>query len=577
MVHCPPSPKPLFVDREIWEKIVLNLLSNALKFTLKGEITVTLRYLDKHTELSVRDTGCGIPAEELPKMFSRFHRIPNAQSRTYEDTGIGLALVQRLVQCHHGTIAVESSLNLGSVFTVRIPNDPKYFGEFSSQANSTQEAAALSSKPFVEEALNWLVGDEHIAEIHQGSGPSNHAPESHPIPSVSGRVLLVDDNADLRHYLQQLLSQRWSVQLASDGEEALQSAFSDPPDLILSDVMMPKMDGFQLLQHLRADSRTKDIPIILLSARAGEEARVEGIEKGADDYLVKPFSARELYARVQTHLNLAQQRREVARVLMIAKTQLEEVNKELEKRVAERTAELAAEKTMLERSNRELEEFAGAAAHDLRAPLRSMLNWTEMLDLMVPQPRSSEVNQAIDFILLNAKKAGTLINDVLEVARLNTASIVHQVVDLNKTLENILANHQPEITNNGANIHCTGLPTLWGHPNHLESVLNNLLDNALIYKNKLLKPEIFIGFSEESDFYQFFVKDNGIGIDAPYTEKIFEMFNRLHSEGYTSGSGIGLAYCKKVIELSGGRIWVNSELGVGSTFYFTYPKHKREV
>jgi PAS domain S-box-containing protein len=323
-VECPPLadlPEPVYVDREMWEKIVLNLLSNAFKFTFEGEIAVSLRRAGESVELTVRDTGTGIPPEELPRLFERFHRVQGARSRSFEGSGIGLALVQELVHLHGGTIAATSEMGQGTTFTVRLPVGAAHLPAERIRADSTLAAtlsATLGAVSYVEEARRWLPEggegtDERVEDgrwlqedITAPSLPTARATDS----AAPARILLADDNADLREYLHRLLSERYTVEVVANGAAALAAAHARPPDLVLSDVMMPELDGFGLLHALRQDTRTRAIPIILLSARAGEEATIEGLEAGADDYLIKPFSAREVLARVASHLEIARLRQE---------------------------------------------------------------------------------------------------------------------------------------------------------------------------------------------------------------------------------------------------------------------------
>jgi PAS domain S-box-containing protein len=322
VVDTPHLPEPVYVDRDMWEKIVLNLLSNAFKFTFEGEIGIELRWCDDHVELMVRDTGTGIPPNELPHVFDRFHRVPNARGRTMEGTGIGLALVKELVRMHGGGINVASSVDQGTVFTVIVPTGRTHLPPERIRTPGPQPSAAFGAMPYLEEALRWLPADAgagqeaslgsslvfsdtpSAARTGQDSGAADHA-----------RILVADDNADMRFYLRQLLGARWQVETVPDGAAAYAAATADPPDLILSDVMMPGMDGFELLAKLRADLRLRHVPIILLSARAGDEARIEGMSSGADDYMVKPFSGRELLARIQSHLELARVRRSAEQAL----------------------------------------------------------------------------------------------------------------------------------------------------------------------------------------------------------------------------------------------------------------------
>lgn len=301
VVDCPPLPEPAFVDRDMWEKIVLNLLSNAFKYTLDGGIAVRLTAEDGQAVLRVEDTGVGIPAVELPRLFERFHRVAGSQGRSFEGTGIGLSLIRELVSLHGGSIGVESEPGLGSTFIVRIP-----LGTAHLPADRLTDAPATA-------ALGWEA--PFIAEAGQliPDAPPNRTESV--FSEKKAHVLLADDNADMRAYIQRLLEPHYRVSVAPDGQAALWLVAEHRPDLVLSDVMMPVMDGLELLKTLKADPQTARIPVVLLSARAGEDATIEGYEAGADDYLVKPFSANELLARVRAQLNMARMRRQNERQL----------------------------------------------------------------------------------------------------------------------------------------------------------------------------------------------------------------------------------------------------------------------
>ena len=316
VVDCPPLPEPVFVDRDMWEKVVLNLISNAFKFTFEGEVVVRLAPVGGEVELSVRDTGTGIPAVDLPRIFERFHRVEGARGRTHEGTGIGLALVQELIQLHGGSVRAESTPGRGSTFVASVPLGKAHLPADSVGTARPPAATAAGAAAFVEEAIRWLP-DEEASRVPPAARPAPRSSGPGPADQGGGpgrpRILWADDNADMRDYVRRLLEPRYDVEAVADGEAALAAARASPPDLVLSDLMLPRRDGFGLLGALRADPRTSTIPVILLSARAGEESRVEGLEAGADDYLVKPFGARELLARVHSHLEMARLRREASR------------------------------------------------------------------------------------------------------------------------------------------------------------------------------------------------------------------------------------------------------------------------
>ncbi|MFB4278019.1 SpoIIE family protein phosphatase [Nonomuraea sp. MTCD27] len=293
VVECAALSRPVLLDRDMWEKVILNLLSNAFKFTLEGEIRVRVEEAGDRARVTVTDTGVGIAAEELPRLFDRFHRVSGTRARSGEGSGIGLALTRELIHRHGGTIEVESTQGKGSTFTVLLPFAPDPVWE----STAAGPDHGVQATAYVQEALGWTPS--------YPSSPGEPAPE----------VLIVDDNADMRTHLVRLLSPHWRVSAVGDGRAALRAVELAPPELVLTDVMMPGLDGFELLRALRADERTQTVPVIMVSARAGQEATIEGLSAGADDYLIKPFTAVELVARVGAHLRLSRQRNQVARRL----------------------------------------------------------------------------------------------------------------------------------------------------------------------------------------------------------------------------------------------------------------------
>ncbi|MBG6066049.1 ATP-binding protein [Micromonospora ureilytica] len=299
-VSCPPLPRPVAVDPVNWERIVTNLLSNALKYTFIGRIRVTLDADDEEVRLTVTDTGIGIAERDLPKLFERFHRVRGARSRSHEGTGIGLALVHELARLEGGDVRATSQVGVGSRFTVTLPWSATHRTAVSGPAVDERGDAARAA---VEEAMGWLTepGDA-VTEPDPASGAATDE-------LAGARILLADDNADMRAYLIRLLTgQGWRVRAVTDGRQALDEIHRDLPDLVLTDVMMPVLDGFDLVRRLRADPTTRALPVLVLSARAGGEASVEGLSLGADDYLVKPFAAAELIARIRASIRRARGR-----------------------------------------------------------------------------------------------------------------------------------------------------------------------------------------------------------------------------------------------------------------------------
>ncbi|KAJ3150504.1 hypothetical protein HDU86_006382 [Geranomyces michiganensis] len=336
-VEC-DKERRVYIDQDMWEKIVFNLIGNAFKFTMKGQIKVSVKQSSDRSGIvfSVEDTGSGIPAHEVGKVFERFHQVEGQTGRSHEGSGIGLALTDELVKLHGGTVNVRSELGKGSVFSVTIPYGCAHLPpDMVSSEPCTSGFEGVSAAPrvygaaVVEEARHWLAGSSteddstDSGSIGESTDSSMLPGRSFPMTTRGRKILLADDNADMRKYVQMFLRSWWTVVEAINGQQAWEMILDDPPDIIVSDVMMPVLDGFGLLKAVRAHPVHKSIPLILLSARAGEEARVDGLRAGADDYLVKPFSAKELVARVHSHLEMSRLR------------------VELEQRVKERTNELA--------------------------------------------------------------------------------------------------------------------------------------------------------------------------------------------------------------------------------------------
>jgi signal transduction histidine kinase len=544
VVDCRPPSGPVWVDRDMWEKIVPNLISNAFKFTLSGEISVRLRDEPDDVVLEVADTGSGIPEAELSHIFERFHRVAGASGRTLDGTGIGLALVRELVELHGGRVSVESEVGRGSTFRVTIP---KGFGHLPADAISHTPAdprIARDAVAHAAEAASWLAPHEPIDVPRQPSAGSEQ-----PEAMARARVLVVDDNPDLRAYVANLLKSTHSVVMAVDGVEALEAIRADPPDIVLSDVMMPRLDGFGLVRELRADPRTSSIPVILLSARAGEESAVQGLDGGADDYLVKPFSARELIARVRTHVSLSQARREW-------------------------TAELERTNRSLEAANGELEAFSYSVSHDLRAPLRHVVGFAQMLEEHAREAFDERGRHYLHTITKSANHMARLIDDLLAFSRLGRGELAKCRVDLNAVVREVRAQvmEHEVAASRIVDWQIADLDEVKADPALLRQVFVNLLSNALKYSAPRDRTRIEVATETGDDgTIVVLVRDNGIGFDMAYKDRLFGVFQRLHRADEFDGTGIGLANVKRIIHRHGGRVWAEGEPDRGATFYFSLP------
>ena len=795
IVDCPPLPEPVYIDRSMWEKIVLNLISNAFKFTFEGGIAIRLRAPDGEAELSVHDTGVGIPKDQLPQLFERFHRIAGQKSRSYEGSGIGLALVQELVRIHGGAIRAESEVGQGTNFTVRIPFGTAHLERDRIDADQSAAPAVVRADSYVDEALHWLPDQQGVSAV--GTDES-HSPGDIPALREGTRILLADDNADMRGYVSRLLGRNCDVQTVADGQEALDAIAVQRPDLILTDVMMPNLDGFGLLRAIRADEKLREIPVLMLSARAGEESRVEGLEAGADDYLVKPFSARELVARVSSLLELTRVRREAMKAVresekrmralfqqapgftcilsgpnhvfeftndaymrlvgdrdVIGKSVLEavpevqgqgylelldrcyrtgqpfsgletplrlrrkpggplermaidfiyqpitdaagqvtgifvegaDVTDRVSAQAALRESEaryrtlfdsidegfciieaipsengepgdyryIAANPALkaqsgvtvnvgkdtirgllsteaqswidvfdeilrtgepvrgerglltqgrvldlysfllqdetrrrigviftdvtdrkraeaeLMRANQDLEQFAYSASHDLQEPLRSVKIYSELLEKRYGDRLDGDACHFLNFIRSGAGRMEMLVRDLLAYTQAGQLDGAAAPVAADEALSSALANLAGAIEESGAQVNSGPLPSVRVHATQLQQLFQNLIGNAIKYRRSEASPAIGVAVRRDGENWLFSVSDNGLGIEAEYRERIFGLFKRLHTGEAYSGTGIGLAICQRIVERYHGRIWVESEPGKGSTFFFTLP------
>jgi signal transduction histidine kinase len=538
VVDCPPLPEPVYVDASQWEKIVLNLVSNAYKFTLKGTIAVRLRWCGGHVELAVQDTGCGIPEAELPRVFQRFHRVEGSAGRSFEGTGIGLSLVEEFASIHGGCVSVSSTFGQGTTFVVSVPTGTAHLPpEKIVRAKPSSDLPAASA-PYVLEATAWSDQEDVAAPVI----PSVSAEGEDTVPETArerSRVLVADDNADMRKYLLRILGTRWQVDVAEDGQAALSAARQRPPDLVLSDVMMPRLDGLGLLRALRSDPRTREIPVVLLSARAGEESLLAGIETGADDYLVKPFSARELLARVQTHLGMSRLRRQWA-------------------------AELEA-------ANRELDAFAHSVSHDLRSPLRAVIGFSDLVARDHAAALPDKGREFLGHVVSAARRMDQLIEDLLRFSRVGQQSLSRGPVDVGALVREVLGELRADHAGRNVEIVVGELPDAQADRGLLKQVWANLLSNAFKFTRHRERALVEVGSRDGSGERVYLVRDNGAGFDMRYAQRLFGVFQRMHLQEEFEGTGVGLSLARRIVERHGGRMWAEAAVNEGATFYFTLP------
>ena len=527
VVDCPPLREKVFVDRDLWEKVVPNLVSNALKYTHAGEVAVRCHEEPHHVVVTVSDTGIGIPEAALPRIFERFYRVEGAVGRTHEGTGIGLSLVRELVELHGGRVSVASTERKGTTFRVEIPKGFAHLPPGDVSQAAIVPGSRHDNRTHTAEAHRW------VRDVSETELPAR-ASRSGPRP----RVLVVDDNADLRSYIEGLLSAAYDVVTASDGRQALEAVRNGMPDLVVSDVMMPHLDGIGLVKALRAEPATASLPVILVSARVGEESAVEGLDAGADDYVAKPFTARELLARVNTHVELATKRKEWVQELT--------------------------------RINRELDAFAASVSHDLRNPVGQIKGFAELLREDRGSRLSERGSSFVKHIESAAKEILSLIEHLLRLARLSRQPLQRTTTDLTSMVNDVVAIHRHAASDRKVHVQVAPNMQCECDAGLLRVALDNLIGNAFKYSSKRAEAHITIGCEKSADGTTvFFVHDDGAGFDDTRAGLLFTPFQRMHGSHEFPGTGIGLATVQRIIDRHGGRIWAKSSPGAGATFFFT--------
>jgi signal transduction histidine kinase len=477
----------------------------------------------------VRDTGVGIPPSVLPHVFERFYRSRESGARSIEGTGIGLALVRDFARALGGDVSATSTPGEGSTFTVEIPFD----GLSRPPASPRVERSGANgvSSAFVQEAESWVEKQSHAV-------PQQPLPVG---PARRARILIVEDNGDMRQYLTHVLNRDYQVQAVADGAVALDAARASTPDLVLSDILMPGLDGLALVRALRANARTRSVPAILLTARAGEDAALEGLGSGADDYIIKPFSSRELRARIATHLELARMRRE------------------------------AAESAMKD-------TFIGIASHELRTPLMTLKLQLELLTRAARREPAECVPSGgpqFEAIRRGIARMEDVVDELLTVSAVKTGALAlhREREDLVPICKNA-ADEQMLIAQRRVAVELPREPTFaFVDSQRVRQVVSSLLSNAL----KFSPPDrpVALRLRRADGEAVIAVRDEGPGIPPEALPHLFERFYRVPGTEVVSGSraglGLGLFISQAIVSRHGGRIEVETELGHGSTFSVRLP------
>ncbi|MDB5800467.1 MAG: response regulator [Rhodocyclales bacterium] len=543
VVDC-DIPVTAQLDPDKVQRIVYNLLANALKFTPAGGVVRCSLHKegDLGLRIEVADSGPGVPAEHRELIFERFRQGLGGNTRQHGGTGLGLAIASDFALLHDGSLRVAEAPEGGALFMLKLPR-------------VAPEGATVAPSPeMITDATADAVEAEFASHIDVGAQTDASTKEQ-----VAGRpdtrpvVLVVEDNAELNALIRDSLRAEFRVETAANGKEGFAKAMELMPDLILSDIMMPEVSGDMLLKMLRAKAAFDEVPVILLSARTDDDIRVDMLRNGAQDYLIKPFSVEELQTRARN---------------LVARKLATERNRELNLALQARHAQLQTLAAELQATNQELQSFAYSVSHDLRAPLRAIDGFSRLLTNRAEARLDDEDRRLLSVVRNNSKAMGQLIDDLLQFSRMNRTEMRTGLVDMNE-----VARASWEIAREGyaGEIVFNHLPDVRADRALIQQVWVNLLSNAVKYSARNAAPRIVVSGETTKTNSMYHVDDNGVGFDMQYVNKLFGVFQRLHSAEEFPGTGIGLAIVGRIVARHGGRAWAESSLGAGAHFHFALP------
>ena len=557
--HVTEEVGTILADRDKWEKILLNLVFNAVKFTpARGVVEVRAEKIGEELQLQVRDTGMGISKENLSNVFSRFWQADTSAQRKFQGAGIGLALVKELVEVQSGTVTVDSEVNKGTTFTIRLPFEQAKAAELQPEKPATAPAAE-------EGAEQWLATLYRRAEFFPSMNPVHETvrPIDVDLPRKGvPRVLVADDEPDMLRFLKSQLSDHFHVIEAVDGNQAFEKACQFLPDLVLLDMMMPEKDGLQVCRELRGRTSTKRIPIVLLTARADEETKLQALASGASDFLTKPFSTTELHVRVKNLIDSHEYQRQLTKQNKILEATLEQL-KETETQLVQ-SEKLAS-----------LGRMSAGIIHEINNPLNFAKTATHILKRQsnqLPEEDREEFDDTLKDIEEGIDRVRMIVSDLRSFTHPNTEMFEDVSVRNLMTSTLRFLSHEwkdkVEIEPNFAED-----ATIWGNRHQLIQVLINLMQNAIdALKKKGFstdKPRIEIVGEHRHEQFLLRVKDNGPGIEPENLSRIFDPFFTTKDVG--EGMGLGLSICYRIMEAHRGRITVKSELGQYTEFSLEFP------
>ncbi len=580
-----PQLPNIYVDSEKMEKVFSNLISNALKFTNRGGyVRIKTSEEDHHIQVCVIDTGIGIEQNEIPHIFNRFHQADGSSSRKYEGTGLGLALVKELVDLHLGSVEVTSKLDEGTTFTVRLLKGKEHFSENEIVQNQESEQGEefadrrggerrkrrrrLEGRSDLRDENRQTIDSLQVQLADLAFGAENGemiTEEKTDFDEKKKRVLVVEDNRDLATNIAKILTKYYSLSVAYNGQQGLEKAQQEMPDLIISDIMMPLMDGHELCEKIKSHEKTQHIPVILLTAKAAVDDKIEGLKRGADQYLSKPFNHNELYAVVESLLTT----RELQARLNKSNLELKKALYELEEAQVQlvHTARLESVGQLAAGMAHEIKNHiycirAGLGGIGKRLTLMSdgKLDTKETYEHLFKALKTSD--NAIEGSLF-------IVNSLLDFSRKNREGM--SLSDINQGVENTLTIVSPMIEDR-ITIHKE-----YGEIDQVECCIeeiNQVVMNMVLNAHQAIeeKGTLWIKTVQNEHNVMISIVDDGPGIPQEHLDKIFTPFFSTKEKNVTRGLGLSISY--KIIQSHHGTINVISTVGQGTAFTIVLPKRQ---
>ena len=566
------------VDAQKVQRILLNLLSNAFKFTPEdGSISCVLstsktdqsldaapseeNVLVERAVIAIQDSGSGVPNHLRERIFERFSQGDGGSTRRFGGTGLGLAIVKELVELHGGSVGVSDAPSGGALFRVELPLVAPPDVTISKTGSDTSDTEEI--------ALPLL---EELHTSTQTVGTTQEQEMGKPL------VLVIEDNPQMNQFIRETLATEYRTATAFNGQEGLEQAIALHPDLILSDVMMPQMSGDQLVHQVRTYCELDTTPIILLTAMADDELRVQLLREGAQDYLMKPFSIEELRARVGNLIAIKRVRDLLQQELASQSQDLEALVQEVSLRRRELQIALEALRQQakeLDEANRLKDEFLAIVSHELRTPLNAVLLSAQIL--RTRKPNESTTARALETIERNAKLQIQLIENLLDISRLLRGKLLldKRPVPLKPIIETAINAVQAAADAKAIQLEFVldaSVGSVSGDAHRLQQIVESLLTNAIKFT-----PEggrVDIQLERQDDNARIQVTDTGTGISAEFLPNVFDYFRQADSSitRTQGGLGLGLAIVRQLVQLHDGTIQVESPgVGQGATFTVTFP------